>query len=83
MAMEKDPHGEVASLSKTLTEYIRNKVSRIFKNLYCTFHKHSRLVFLTIPKAKDLWIARDGENTRTYTYSGSSNDSMDRSMLAS
>lgn len=33
-------------------------------------------------KAKDLLILREPEMTRTYTYSSSSNDSMERSMLA-
>lgn len=58
VVMEKDPHIEVANMTKLLTEYIRNK-------------------------AKEILSVKEGDHNRSYTYSSSSNDSMERSVFVS
>ena len=79
-AMEKDPHVEVANVAKLLLEYIRNKVIGFNRFIVVTIGSLNCSWFQT----REIMVAREselGQLGRAYTYSTSSNDSMDKSMF--
>lgn len=93
VVMEKDPHIEVANMTKLLTEYIRNKVTSLLRYhfLKCiywfSFSYFNFYYFLLLNvkqfQAKEILSVKEGDHNRSYTYSSSSNDSMERSVFVS